>query len=119
MQIPQKHSNKSVKGCILLVRDSVLVTNKCLRGKLADRWESTLYMVLASIPNLHIYSIRDRHGTKNVVYCNLLLQVNFLPLPKSRADEAVSFTGDTCPGLLPVADCSQVELMGMPVFCLC
>lgn len=97
MLIAQKHSaveqkcqadqyNKRTKWCIPSVGNSVLMANKGVRGKckLADKWESMLYTVVASNPALHIYRTRDRDGNKRVVHHNLLFQANFVPLPECQ-----------------------------------
>ncbi len=92
----QKHQsdqyNKRVKGLPLSVGDHVLVANKGCRGKrkLADKWEPTMYSIVSSNPSLHIYEIRDSSGREKVVHRNLLLPVNFLPLPTSEFDVAVN-----------------------------
>ncbi len=49
-----------------------------------------LYSIVSSNPSLHIYKIRDRSGHEKVVHRNLLLSVNFLPLPTSEFDFAVN-----------------------------
>ncbi|KAL1246735.1 hypothetical protein QQF64_034330 [Cirrhinus molitorella] len=98
----QKHQsdqyNKRVKGLPLSVGDHVLVANKGCRGKrkLADKWEPTLYSIVSSNPSLHIYKICDRSGREKVVHRNLLLPVNFLPLPTTEVDFAVG--GSVCNG---------------------
>ncbi|KAL1268799.1 hypothetical protein QQF64_034162 [Cirrhinus molitorella] len=97
----QKHQstyNKRVKGLPLSVGDHVLVANKGCRGKrkLADKWEPTMYSVVSFNPSLHIYKIRERSGHEKVVHRNLLLPVNFLPLPTTEVDFAVG--GSVCDG---------------------
>ncbi|KAL0194549.1 hypothetical protein M9458_008121 [Cirrhinus mrigala] len=68
--------------------NQVLVANKGCRGKrkLADRWEPVVYTVVASKPSIHIYRISDQAGNEGTVHRNLLLQVNFLPLPDTDSD---------------------------------
>ncbi|RXN15876.1 ephrin type-B receptor 2-like protein [Labeo rohita] len=80
--------NKRVKGLPLAIGDQVLVANKGCRGKrkLADRWEPVVYTVVASKPSIHVYRISDRAGNERTVHRNLLLQVNFLPLPNTESD---------------------------------
>ncbi|RXN21393.1 ephrin type-B receptor 2-like protein [Labeo rohita] len=80
--------NKKVKGLPLAIGDQVLVANKGCRGKrkLADRWEPVVYTVVASKPSIHVYRISDRAGNERTVHRNLLLQVNFLPLPNTESD---------------------------------
>ncbi len=75
--------NQRTKGCNIELGDQVLLANKGERGKrkLADRWESTPYRVVALNPQCHIYRIRNtRTGQEKTVHRNLLLQANFLPL---------------------------------------
>ncbi|XP_016112414.1 LOW QUALITY PROTEIN: uncharacterized protein [Sinocyclocheilus grahami] len=94
MQIAQKHSsaeqqhqaqqyNKRVKGTLLSVGDGGLVANKSERGKrkLADKWEDGVFTVVDRNPDIHVYKIKDAAGRTKVVHRNLLLEVNFLPIP--------------------------------------
>lgn len=94
MEIAQKHSfteqqhqaqqyNRRVKGTYLSAGDCVLVANKGERGKrkLADKWEDGVYTVVGVNPSIHVYKIQDAVGHTRVVHRNLLLEVNFLPLP--------------------------------------
>ncbi|KAG1952355.1 interleukin-1 receptor accessory protein-like 1-A [Pimephales promelas] len=83
----QKHQsdqyNKRVKGLPLSVGDHVLVANKGCRGKrkLADKWEPTMYSVVASKPSLHIYKIRDRSGHEKVLFVMMIvLLLGFRPI---------------------------------------
>lgn len=100
IEIAQKHSsaeqqhqtrqyNKRVKGTYLYVGDRVLVANKGERGrrKLADKWEDGVYTVIEANPTLHVYKIKDARGHTRTVHRNLLLEVNFLPLPETEMDE--------------------------------
>ncbi|KAL7851888.1 hypothetical protein SRHO_G00176730 [Serrasalmus rhombeus] len=94
MEIAQKHStaeqqrqaqqyNKRIKGSHLSVGDRVVVANKGERGKrkLADKWEDKLYTVVSVDPSIHVYKIKDAAGRIRVVHRNLLMEVNFLPVP--------------------------------------
>lgn len=75
--------NQKTKGCNIELGDQVLLANKGEQGKrkLADRWESTPYRVVALNPQCHIYQIRNtKTGHERTVNRNLLLQANFLPL---------------------------------------
>lgn len=79
-----------MKGLTIDVGDHVLLANKTERGKrkIADRWESTVYTVVDHKPKTHTYRIRNpKTGQEKVVYRNLLLFVDFLPIPEeiSRA----------------------------------
>ncbi|XP_056585740.1 uncharacterized protein LOC130407103 [Triplophysa dalaica] len=79
--------NRNMRGCRIEVGDRVLLANKGERErrKLADKWNSTPYIVVASNPQCHTYRVRNvSTGQEKVVHRNLLLQVNFLPV---RADE--------------------------------
>lgn len=78
--------NRHTKGKSICVGDRVLVSNKCERGKrkTADRWESTVYTVVAMNPTTHTYRIQNpTTGQERVVHRNLLMLVNFLPLDTS------------------------------------
>ena len=75
--------NKRVRGHDIVEGDQVLLANKGERGskKLADRWESTLYVVVSRDPKCHTYRIKNTtSGYEKVVHRNLLLCANFLPL---------------------------------------
>ncbi|XP_051749009.1 uncharacterized protein LOC127512276 [Ctenopharyngodon idella] len=77
--------NRRVKGLTIDVGDQVLLANKAERGKrkTADRWESTVYTVVDHKPQTHTYRIRNpATGQEKVVHRNLLLLVNFLPVPE-------------------------------------
>ncbi|KAI7804921.1 hypothetical protein IRJ41_023574 [Triplophysa rosa] len=56
--------NKRVKGTHLSIGDRVLIANKGERGKrkLADNWESTLYVVINRNPQTHTYMVQDEKG---------------------------------------------------------
>lgn len=63
----------------------MLLANKAERGKrkIADRWESTVYTVVDCKPQTHTYRIQNpTTGQEKVVHRNLLLLVNFLPVPE-------------------------------------
>lgn len=70
----------------------VLVANKSERGKrkLADKWENGVFTVVDVNPDIHVYRIKDATGRTKVVHRNLLLEVNFLPIP--GIDEESSFS---------------------------
>ncbi|KAG1937129.1 retrotransposable element [Pimephales promelas] len=70
------------KDC-MSVGDHVLVANKGCWGKrkLADKWEPTMYSVVASKPSLHIYKIRDRSGHEKVLFVMMIvLLLGFRPI---------------------------------------
>lgn len=94
LEIAQRHSSSEqryqtrqyknqVKGTYLFMGDHVLVVNKGERGrrKLVDKWEDKVYSVVDVNPNIHVYKISDREGHTKIVHKNLLLDVNFLPIP--------------------------------------
>ncbi len=131
----QKHQsnqyNKRVKGLPLAIGDQVLVANKGCRGKrkLADRWEPVVYTVVASKPSIHVYRICDRAGNERTVHRNLLLQVNFLPLPDTDSDSVTVLL--VCSGWPPDvsvcrahgllfvgAMCSHVDCLSPPILLL-
>lgn len=76
--------NRKMKGFSVEVGDRILLANKGERGKkkLADRWENTVYVVVSKNSELHTYSIRHPvTGRIKTVHRNLIMPVNFLPLP--------------------------------------
>lgn len=100
MEIAKKHSsakqqhqarqyNRRVKGTYLSVADRVLVTNKTERGKRKlSVWEDGMDTVVGVNPSIHVYKIQDVDGITRVLHRNLLLEVNFLPLPGMNQGEA-------------------------------
>lgn len=62
----------------------MLVANKGERGKkkLADKWEDGVYTVIGADPSIHVYKVQDAAGHTRVVHRNLLMEVNFLPVPR-------------------------------------
>jgi len=99
--------NKRAKGRSIEVGDQVLLANKGERGrkKLADKWESIPYTVVAFNPQCHTYRICNTHtGQEKTVHRNLLLQANFLPIEFEEIEP--SFSG----GTESVDDCSEVAL---------
>lgn len=82
--------NRHTKGMSICVGDRVLVSNKRERGKrkTADRWESTMYTVVAMNPTTQTYWIQNpTTGQDRVVHHNLLMLVNFLPLDTSNQSD--------------------------------
>ncbi|KAL1281450.1 hypothetical protein QQF64_000253 [Cirrhinus molitorella] len=76
--------NRKVKGGPIDVGDRVLLANKGARGKrkLADLWEDTTYTVVGLNKDSHTYRIQHSHtGVVKTVHRNLIMPVNFLPLP--------------------------------------
>jgi hypothetical protein len=77
------------------VGDRVLLANKGERGKrkLADRWENNLYIVTEKNSDIHIFKIQNMStGQEKTVHRNLIMPVNFLPLPDTALE--TSNTGD-------------------------
>lgn len=74
--------NRRMKGGHMVLGDQVLLANKGERGKrkLAKRWDTTLFRVVALNPQCHIYRVRNTKTGQEKTDCNLLLQANFLPL---------------------------------------
>ncbi|KAK0137889.1 Retrovirus-related Pol polyprotein from transposon 297 [Merluccius polli] len=98
--------NRRAKGQLVSVGDRVLLANKGERGKrkLADRWEGTIYTVLSVNTTTHTFRIRSPAGNVKTVHRNLIMPVNFLPLPEAdEGDDHLSCSG----GSLSEADNSQ------------
>lgn len=74
------------------VGDRVSLANKGKRGrrKLVDRWGNTVYVVVAKNCGLITYQIRSPTGTVKMVHRNVIMPVNFLPLPDSEDAEGHS-----------------------------
>lgn len=53
--------NKQVKGVALEIGDKVLLANRSerTRGKLADLWDSTVYVITWKDPNVYVYRVED------------------------------------------------------------
>ncbi|KAG1937112.1 interleukin-1 receptor accessory protein-like 1-A [Pimephales promelas] len=99
--------NKRAKGRSIEIGNQVLLANKGERGrnKLADKWESIPYTVVAFNPQCHTYRICNTHtGQEKTVHRNLLLQANLLPIEFEEIEP--SFSG----GTESVDDCSEVAL---------
>ncbi|XP_041926157.1 uncharacterized protein LOC121689966 [Alosa sapidissima] len=81
--------NRRTKGQPVNVGDRVLLANKGERGKkkLADRWEGIIYTVLAVNATTHTFKIRSPAGSVKTVHRNLIMPVNFLPLPDAGEDD--------------------------------
>lgn len=92
--------NRKVRGAPVEVGDRVLLANKGERGKrkLADRWESTLYVVVEKDSNIHVYKTSTGH--EKTVHRNLIMQVSFLPMldtPEQTIDEVASSDESNAP----------------------
>ncbi|XP_026091333.1 uncharacterized protein LOC113064674 [Carassius auratus] len=76
--------NRRVKVGPIDVGDRVLLANKGARGKrkLANLWEDTVYTVVGLNADSHTYRIQHSGtGVVKTVHRNLIMPVNFLPLP--------------------------------------
>lgn len=88
----QRHTNlynRRVRGAPVDIDDRVLLANKGERGKrkLADRWENTVYVVVEKNEECHTFKIRNPITDQvKVVHRNLIMPVNFLPLPEPDID---------------------------------
>uniref|UniRef100_A0A9J8DN68 Integrase catalytic domain-containing protein n=1 Tax=Cyprinus carpio carpio TaxID=630221 RepID=A0A9J8DN68_CYPCA len=102
-----EHYDRKCKGHSLELGDRVLLANKGEKGKrkLADRWESTVYIVVGKNCSLNTYKIRHPvNGRVKTVHRNLLMPVNFLPLP--AWEDSVSSECD----LSSICDSSSTDL---------
>lgn len=84
--------NRKVRGAPVEVGDRVLLANKGERGKkkLADRWENTVYVVVGKNEECHTFKIQNAStGQEKVVHRNLIMPVNFLPLPDAASSDEV------------------------------
>ena len=81
--------DKKAKLTSLLPGDRVLVMDKTTGGrKLADKWESTPYIVLHKHPDLPVYTIRRIDSQKErIVHRNLLTPCMFLPVDGQPTSE--------------------------------
>lgn len=82
--------NRKVKGSPLTVGDRVLVANRGenRRRKVADKWESSPYVVIAVCPDISVYRIQEINSNKvREVDRNFLLPVNFLPIVESQEQD--------------------------------
>ena len=107
--------NRHAKGKSISAGDRVLVSNKRERGKrkTADRWESTVYVVVRVNASSHTYRIRNPvPGQERVVHRNLLMLVNFLPVDVDNLSdqtfvsscEKESSDVSDMDGMMPVVD---------------
>lgn len=87
--------NKRVKGTALEIGDRVLLANRKERGKgkLADLWDSTVYVITWKDPSVHIYRVENPTTKKSkVVHRNFILPVNFLPVGQTDEMSTVAST---------------------------
>lgn len=81
--------NRRVKGAPVDVGDRVLLANKGEHGKrkLSDRWERSLYIVVDKNAEINTFKIENAStGQVKIVHRNLIMPVNFLPLPDDVAE---------------------------------
>lgn len=81
--------NRKLKGAPVDVGDRVLLANKGERGrrKLVDRWESHLYTVVEKHENTDTFRLRNCDtDQEKVVHRNLIMPVEFLPMPAGIED---------------------------------
>lgn len=103
--------DRKTKGHDIVEGDQVLLSNKGERGcrKLADKWESVLYTVVARDPRCHTYRIKNTsNGHEKVVHRNRLLRANFLPLELEDEDPGSSFAESSGSSHEPQRDVSEV-----------
>lgn len=83
----KKQYDKKVRGAVISVGDRVLVKNLAFKGrhKLANRWEEDIYEVVEQ-PNtdvpVFVVKKEGRGRATRTLHRNLLLPVNYLPLPE-------------------------------------
>ncbi|XP_038841435.1 xylosyltransferase 1-like [Salvelinus namaycush] len=90
--------DRRVRGAPVEIGDRVLLANKGERGKrkLADRWEDTVYLVTGLNADSHTFKIQNSStGREKTVHRNLIMPVNFLPLPHAAVDEGTDMSGLT------------------------
>ncbi|XP_061823055.1 uncharacterized protein [Nerophis lumbriciformis] len=88
--------NRKLRGAPVDVGDRVLLANKGERGrrKLDDRWENHLYTVVEKQESTHTFRLRNcATDQEKVVHRNLIMPVNFLPVPTEPEDPG-SFVSD-------------------------
>lgn len=63
------------------------------KSKLADRWENAIYVVVGMNEEYHTFRIQNAStGQEKVVHQNLIMTVNFLPLPDDDPSEGVDLS---------------------------
>ena len=95
--------NKRVRGAPMEVVDRVLLVNKGERGrrKLADRSENSVYLVVEINVDSHTFRIQNSStGQVKTVHHNLIIPVNFVPLPDDSDNET---------GMSDMIDCEDLN----------
>lgn len=104
--------NRKLKGAPVDVGDRVLLANKGERGKrkLSDRWESSLYIVIGKNSETNTFKIENSStGQVKTVHRNLIMPVNFLPLPNDLVEGPESV--EECVGTV---EARALELLPQP-----
>ena len=90
----KKRLDKVILDSTLDVGDRVLVRNLRLRSKhkLADKWESTTYIVIKRMGDLPVYTVRPEkeEGPPRTLHRNLSLPCGFLLQTEEEEPEAIS-----------------------------
>lgn len=96
-QVAEKNKrrfDRVIRESTLDVGDRVLVRNLRLRSKhkLADRWESTVYVVIKRMGDLPVYTLKPEKedGTLRTLHRDLLLPCGFLSQMEEEEPERVS-----------------------------
>uniref|UniRef100_A0A3B3I0W1 Gypsy retrotransposon integrase-like protein 1 n=1 Tax=Oryzias latipes TaxID=8090 RepID=A0A3B3I0W1_ORYLA len=88
MQRNKTRFDQHVVTADLDIGERVLVRNVRQRGKhkLADKWESTVYIVVRRAENLPVYTVRPENQPKplRTLHRDLLLPCGFLPSPQEK-----------------------------------
>ncbi|XP_054896085.1 uncharacterized protein LOC129366329 [Poeciliopsis prolifica] len=88
MQRNKTRFDRKVTASDLDIGDRVLVRNVRLRGKhkLADKWESSVYIVVKKAGNLPVYTVRPESQDKplRTLHRDLLLPCGYLPVPEEE-----------------------------------
>eukprot|EP00063_Salmo_salar_P049169 XP_014024004.1 PREDICTED: uncharacterized protein LOC106583892 [Salmo salar] len=90
--------DRRVRGAPLEIGYRVLLANKgeCGKRKLADRWEDTVYLVTGLNADSHAFKIQNTStGQEKKVHRNVIMPVNFLPLPYAAVDDGTDMSGLT------------------------
>ena len=82
----KKYYDRRIRGATVDIGDRVLVRNVSLRGKqkLANKWEDIPYTVIDQPdPSIPVFKVlrEGKHNVPRTLHRNMLLPINFLPLP--------------------------------------
>ena len=98
----KRNYDRRIRGSTVEVGDRVLVRNTGVRGKckLANRWESTPYLVVeqpnSEIP-VFVVKPEGKSRVKRTLHRNMLLPINFLPLPEAATPRQVTREASSLP----------------------